>query len=129
MSIGERDKKWWSYIAKWLAQNDKRALVILKYDQKFDKRFPFNHNKFIDDITEKFLTLSDQSKEIQTKIRSQIFVGMNRNVFSMNLVKNEKLPKENFNTINNETVDNNNSTDSISIPIKMTLEDLENSVK
>ena len=129
MSIGETDKKWWSYIAKWLAQNDKRALIILKYDQKFDKRFPFNHNKFIDDITEKFLTLSDQSKEIQTKIRSQIFVGMNRNVFSMNLVTNEELAKENLNTINNETVNNNNSTDSISIPIKMTLEDLENSVK
>lgn len=90
MSIGETDKKWWSHIAQWLAKSDKRALIILKYDEKYDKRFPFRQNKFIDAVTNKFLELSEQAKEVRDKIRSRVFVGMNHNVFEMSLCKTEE---------------------------------------
>lgn len=89
MSIGETDKKWWSYIAQWLSKSDKRALVILKYDEKYDKRFPFGQNNIIDSVINDFLKLSEQPEEIQAKIRSRIFVGMNRNVFEMSCCKKE----------------------------------------
>lgn len=28
MSIGETDKMWWQYIARWLQENENRRLVI-----------------------------------------------------------------------------------------------------
>lgn len=87
MSIGETDKKWWAQIAEWLTKNPKRALVILKHDKKYDKKFPFTQNRFIDPVIDKFLELSDQPNNIQTNIRSQIFVGMNHDVFAMDLRK------------------------------------------
>lgn len=90
MSIGETDKKWWAYIAQWLSKSDKRALVILKYDKKYNKRFPFVQNRFIDSVTNKFLELSNQTEEVKTKIRSRVFVGMNHNVFGMALCKRAK---------------------------------------
>ena len=90
MSIGETDKKWWAHIAQWLSKSDKRALVILKYDKKYNKRFPFVQNRFIDSVTNKFLELSDQTEEVKNKIRSRVFVGMNHNVFGMTLCKKTK---------------------------------------
>lgn len=99
MSIGDTDKKWWSYIAQWLAKGEKRALVILKYDKKYNKRFPFVQNRFIDSVTNKFLELSGQTQDVQSAIRSRVFVGMNHNVFSMslcNMVKKEETLLENI---------------------------------
>ena len=90
MSIGETDKKWWAHIAQWLSKSDKRALVILKYDKKYNKRFPFIQNRFIDSVTNKFLELSEQTEEVRAKIRSRVFVGMNHNVFEMSLCKKSK---------------------------------------
>ncbi len=87
MSIGETDKKWWSYIARWLSKSDNHALVILKYDKKYDKRLPFKQNNFIDSVTDKFLELSEQTEKVKSKIRSRVFVGMNHNVFEMPLRK------------------------------------------
>jgi len=86
MSIGETDKKWWNYIGEWIKKDKKHALVILKYDEKFNKRFPFKQNKLIDEITNRFLELSGQSDSIRTKV----FVGMNHNVFSMKLCRDNK---------------------------------------
>lgn len=90
MSIGDTDKKWWSHIAKWLAKSEKRALVILKYDKKYNKRFPFVQNRFIDSVTNKFLESSEQTSDVQSTIRSRVFVGMNHNVFSMSLCNEAK---------------------------------------
>lgn len=90
MSIGETDKKWWSAIAKWLVQSERHVLVILKYDKNYNKRFPFVQNRFIDSVTNRFLALSEQSEEVQSKIRSRVFVGMNHNVFGMPLCKKKK---------------------------------------
>ena len=90
MSIGETDKKWWVTIAKWLAQNERHVLVILKYDKNYNKRFPFIQNRFIDSVTNRFLALSEQPEEVQSKIRSRVFEGMNHNVFAMTLCKKTK---------------------------------------
>lgn len=90
MSIGETDKKWWSIIGEWLVEKEKHALVILKYDDDYEKRFSFNQNKFTDEITDRFLTLAGQSSDIKINDNSKIFVGMNHNVFTMNLCKEKK---------------------------------------
>ena len=87
MSIGETDKKWWQQIAEWLSKNSKRALVILKHDKQYNKKFPFTQNRFIDPVIDKFLEMSEMPENIQANIRSQIFVGMNHDVFEMYLRK------------------------------------------
>ena len=87
MSIGETDKKWWKSIAEWLAKSNKHALVILKYDKAYNKRFPFKQVRFINAVVDNFLTLSEQSDDVKDIIRTRVFVGMNHNVFEMNLRK------------------------------------------
>lgn len=104
MSIGETDKKWWAYIAQWLAKSARRVLVILKYDEKYNKRFPFSQNRLIDTVINKFLELSEQPEEIQTQIRSRIFVGMNHNVFSMRLCEETEQNESSQNE--NEAIEN-----------------------
>lgn len=89
MSIGETDKKWWEYIADWLSKNEKRALVILKYDKQYNKRFPFSQRRLIDTVTDTFLSLSGHANNMDNKIRSRIYVGMNHNVFEIKLKKED----------------------------------------
>ena len=68
-----------------------KPTTILKYDKKYNKRFPFEQNRFIDSVTNKFLKLSEQTEDIQTKIRSRVFVGMNHNIFEMSLCEKTKI--------------------------------------
>lgn len=87
MSIGETDKKWWEIISKWLAESQRHVLVILKHDSSYNKRFPFSHQRAYDEVYHRFLTLSGQTEEIQKRIKSQIYVGMNNDVFEMDIRK------------------------------------------
>lgn len=96
MSIGETDKKWWKAIAEWLAKSNRHALVILKYDRAYNKRFPFKQVKFINAVVDNFLALSEQSDDVKELIRTRVFVGMNHNVFEMNL---RKKPSDRYDTI------------------------------
>lgn len=127
MSIGDTDKKWWAHIANWLAKSEKHALVILKYDTKYNKRFPFNQNKFIDSVTNKFLELSGLTEEAQSQIRSRIFVGMNHNVFTMQLckkIKQEKTLLEITKSIDNAVNDYNDNSHSIEKGLEISFEAL-----
>lgn len=96
MSIGDTDKKWWNIIAKWLSKSSNRALVIMKYDKKYNPRFPFSQNRFVDEVVNKFISLSEQPESVVADIRSRIFVGMNHNVFEMNLRQEEPDAQEIF---------------------------------
>lgn len=85
MSIGETDKKWWDKISNWLIGDSKRILVILVHESKYNPRFPHQQDRFVRPILEKFLSFSSLSDEVKKKIESRIFVGVNNDVFSMNL--------------------------------------------
>lgn len=93
MSIGETDKKWWKIICDWLKQNANRKLVILKHEKKYSKRFTHNYRKYISPLKEKFLSFSGFEEAIKEKIRSQIYVGINHDVFGINLYELEKKEK------------------------------------
>lgn len=87
MSIGATDKKWWNIISHWLAGNYTRKLVILLYDKEYNPRFTFNQLKIINRVVDRFLSYSDLSDNKIDDIRSRICVGVNHNVFSMQLIK------------------------------------------
>ena len=83
MSVGATDKKWWEYISTWLSKSDTRILIILKHEEKYNKRFPFDQKKFIDPLIETFMGFSGLPKAEKEKIRKQIYVGINNDVFAM----------------------------------------------
>lgn len=93
MSIGATDKKWWNIIAKWLLGDPNRPLVILTHDDEYTDRFPFTQRKTVNKIINKFLSLLDLSDEQKEKVASQIFIGVNYDVFGMDITKNEVEPE------------------------------------
>lgn len=94
MSIGATDKKWWDLILNWLVNDDKRRLVILKYDAEYDIRFPNKQRKFTNNIVNLFLSYSKLSDEKKGLIKSRIYVAGNHNIFSMNLKKTDNIDIE-----------------------------------
>ena len=90
MSIGATDAKWWKLIAQWLEAHDWARLIILKHDTKYDKRFPFKQNKLIDELVEHFISFSELNDDKKQALRQRIYVGMNKDIFEMNLCKEEK---------------------------------------
>lgn len=85
MSIGETDKKWWNKVSSWLLGDSKRILVILVHESKYNPRFPHQQDRLIRPILEKFLSFSSLSDADKKKIENRIFVGVNNDVFAMNL--------------------------------------------
>lgn len=83
MSVGATDKKWWEYISTWLSKSDNRILIILKHEEKFNKRFTFDQKKFINPLIETFIGFSGLSETEKEKIRKKIYVGINNDVFAM----------------------------------------------
>lgn len=102
MSIGDTDKKWWNLIAKWLASNSIRRLVILTYTKEYNARFPYTQRKVTERITDCFLSHSDLADEIKNDIRNRIYIGANHNVFSMNLINNENTNVQEENKAEND---------------------------
>lgn len=92
MSIGETDRKWWTAISKWLVSDPNRLLVILGHDDKYDKRFAHSQRKVVTSLVDKFLDNTDLDDNQKEKIRDRVLVGMNYDIFSMKLRKNEETP-------------------------------------
>ena len=90
MSLGETDGFWWNYIADWLLKDKKRALVILRYEENYNKRFPFSQLKYVNPLIDRFLSFANMSEEIKEGIRDRIFVGINHNVFELDICKKTK---------------------------------------
>lgn len=85
MSLGETDKKWWNYISEWLIRNTNNILVILTHQERYNKRFPFSQRKIIEPIVEKFLSFSELPRDQKEMIRKRIYIGVNNDVFGMDL--------------------------------------------
>lgn len=98
MSIGDTDKKWWDYISKWLSETDKRILVILQYDSKYNKRFPRVQSSFIKPILEKFLRFSSLPDNKKQEITKRIYIDFNNTVFAYKAFNQQKFKGESIAT-------------------------------
>ena len=87
MSLGETDSLWWNYIAEWLLKDKKNALVILKYEEGYNKRFPFSQLKHVNHLVDRFLSFVNLSEEARETVRNRIYIGINHNVFELDLCK------------------------------------------
>lgn len=116
MSVGATDKKWWEYISTWLSKSDTHILIILKHEEKYNKRFTFDQKKFIDPLIETFIGFSNLPEAGKEKIRKQIYVGINNDVFAMDAFdrkafeeiyppKTDKEDKDNHAQMDSENLD------------------------
>lgn len=85
MSLGETDKKWWDMIATWLTKSDKKLLLILNHDTAYTARFPHKQDQVIRPLRDRFLSYSALSDDVKKQLESRILIGINNDVFSMNL--------------------------------------------
>lgn len=83
MSIGDTDKTWWVQIAKWLAGDKPRRLIILAHESDYSPKFPFSRRDIITKYKNKFLSAAEV-KDAGT-INSQIIVGINHDIFENNV--------------------------------------------
>ena len=91
MSLGDTDKKWWIHIADWLANYEKRALVILKHSPDYNPRFSFSQQRLVRETVTKLLSYSSfLSDETRESLGNKIFPAGNHNVFAMNLRKKKQ---------------------------------------
>lgn len=105
MSIGETDAKWWKQIAQWLSVNTGHMLVILKYEKDYNERFPFSQRRFTEPLLQSFLSYSDLSDKVKKQISSQIYIGINHNIFAMNLCKEKNISKQENITLNKPVIE------------------------
>ncbi|MCI8800570.1 MAG: hypothetical protein HFH88_12280 [Lachnospiraceae bacterium] len=84
MSIGETDKMWWQYIAKWLQCSEARKLVIFARDSEVARNSKYT-NKCKRDMTERFKKNGDLI-EVWNQVESRIHVEVNADIFSFELV-------------------------------------------
>lgn len=87
MSIGSTDAKWWDILSHWLAKSITNQLVILTYDPNYDKRFVHTQRRITNEVIDRFLSFSSLSDTGKKAIKPHIFVGINHNVFAMDLCK------------------------------------------
>lgn len=85
MSIGETDKKWWELIMNWLQGNPDRHLIVLKHEA--EKRQVFRWRRFVDRTREYLFMYGGVSSEKRASLESQIHVDVDRDIFSMDLRK------------------------------------------
>ena len=84
MSIGETDKMWWQYIAKWLQGSEARKLVIFARDSEVARNSKYT-NKCKRDMTERIKKNGDLIG-VWNQVESRIHVEVNADIFSFELV-------------------------------------------
>lgn len=94
MSLGDTDKKWWEYIARWLTKNNDRILVVLKHEHTYKPKYPHSQKNTIEPIRERFLSYSDLKDDVKADIKKRVLVGINNDVFAMDLFLKDQFKKE-----------------------------------
>lgn len=84
MSIGETDKMWWQYIAKWLQGSKARRLVIFARDSEVARNSKYT-NKCTREMTKQFKQ-NGSLAGVWDQVESQIHVEVNADIFSFELV-------------------------------------------
>ncbi len=85
MSLGETDGLWWEELGKWLSANSKNQLVLCT-------RKHFNEHRVTQiaaarrETYDRFLSQSGLDEDTQERVRDQIHVALNPNLFALGLV-------------------------------------------
>ncbi|MCL2108655.1 MAG: bacteriophage abortive infection AbiH family protein [Oscillospiraceae bacterium] len=88
MSIGVTDKTWWERIGEWLQEHEKHQLVLFNVNYA-DKRIPAptSYVTCKRKTEEQFFKLSDIPKEQRKELRKRIHIGLNTELFKVDLTK------------------------------------------
>lgn len=81
VSMGATDKYWWNLIASRLLKESSSRLVIFAYDQTFSNQRKMMGEKRRE-LTNKFLSHSELSKDEENLIKGRIIVEFNKSLFN-----------------------------------------------
>ena len=82
MSLGLTDQTWWKLIAKQLQNNQKAILMLFEREDLYGTETPYVMLPYIKRSTERFFKASGiEDKEIKERIKKQILVVYNSNIF------------------------------------------------
>jgi len=91
MSLGDTDKKWWIELAKQLKSFPNKHLIIYAYNKSHDNSLSEHTLEEIDyhkNIFFKHLRFTDLGKDnLEKKLKNNIRVRINRDIFKMKLVE------------------------------------------
>ena len=89
MALGETDKDWWKLILRWLGGESNRQLIVFDYDDKYDESSQFDFLDKEDSIIDKFSEFVKEEKIDVESLRARIHIAVHKNIFALNLRKNE----------------------------------------
>ena len=92
MALGATDKLWWGRVLTWLNGSSDRKLVIFDYDPDFVTASQFDWIDKEDAIIDKLAPYASDSKIDVEKLRPRIHIAVHKNIFEMNLRKDETTP-------------------------------------
>ena len=81
MSIGATDRVWWKKIVAWLKQSDTRYLIIFTLAQNYHRNLSGSFLDTEEDVQNCLLSYVQLTEQEQNKLRSRIFVAINRPLF------------------------------------------------
>ena len=87
MSLGETDKTWWQRIGNWLKSDESHELVIFNVSKKTNPIHPNQYFDIEDKIIERFFELSDFPNDKKDSFEKQIHIGLNTNIFKIDLTQ------------------------------------------
>ncbi|WP_421801836.1 AbiH family protein [Flagellimonas sp.] len=80
-SIGPTDKMWWEAIGKRLL--DDSRLIIYDIDKKANPILGHLNGRKEEEIRDKFLSMTNLSSQEQKKVRNNIYIGINTEMFAL----------------------------------------------
>lgn len=87
MSIGETDKKWWSYIGGWLRDSGHR-LIVYDYKEVLSTEELTLQTRFLreNETKDKFMSSAGINENEKATIEDRIYVCINPTIFNIDLV-------------------------------------------
>lgn len=93
MALGATDKGWWEKVLSWLKSGYESQLVIFDYDPNFSESSQFDWIDKEDSILDKLSQYVQGTQIDVEKLRPKIHVAVHKNIFEMNLRREDTTSK------------------------------------
>ena len=95
MSLGETDKTWWQLLGKWLLNKKSSHLVLFIFEEDYSKIHARKAIGIVDKIKNHFFDMADFPNDKHEEFEQRIHIGLNTDMFKINLTKTKTVSDEN----------------------------------
>ncbi len=91
LSLGETDKDWWSFIIENIEKKNIKLIIFAHSEQEVNGIFSYEQAEISDKIIYRFLSMSNLNNDAKERVRKNIYVAINANIFNFKFDKIRKL--------------------------------------